>query len=188
MFKAHIRPRLGTFAVLCLLVATLTHGLQARSSSADTEYLVKAALIVKITKFVQWPATAFENKEAPFVFGILGKDPFGPQLDEMLDGQTIGGRKVKVERFKRIEDLTTSSHVLFVTKGETGRLSKVLQTMVDRPVLLVGEKTRFAHNGGIINFKASRRSRVQFEVNPTAASKRELEINPELLKLGEEVP
>ena len=46
---------------------------------AESEYDVKAAYLYKFTKFVEWPEAAFASAEAPFVIGVIGRDPFaGP--------------------------------------------------------------------------------------------------------------
>src|SRR4051812_38643992 len=51
---------------------------------AESEYDVKAAYLFKFTKFVEWPASAYASNDAPFVIGIVGRDPFGG-LDRILD-------------------------------------------------------------------------------------------------------
>ena len=60
---------------------------------------VKAAYLYNFTKFVKWPDKAFENDEAPFVIGVLGKDPFGPILDNTVKGKKVAKRPIKTRRF-----------------------------------------------------------------------------------------
>src|SRR5580704_16548614 len=60
------------------------------------EYEVKAAFLLNFTKFIEWPATAFADAESPFALCILGKDPFGRVLDDIVGGEVVGARKLVV--------------------------------------------------------------------------------------------
>jgi hypothetical protein len=50
------------------------------------EYEAKAALIYNFAKFTTWPEETFQDAEAPFVFAVLGNNPFG-------DASAAGRRK-----------------------------------------------------------------------------------------------
>ena len=82
-----------------------------------------------------------------------------------------------------LEAVAAATHVLFVGEADTHRLRDVLQALSDAPVLLVGEKPRFAHNGGVINFYR-RAGSIRFEVNIGAARRHALEIDAKLLRLA----
>src|SRR6266700_7057796 len=56
------------------------------------ENQIKAVFLFNFAQFVEWPARAFPGKEAPLVIGILGEDPFGNYLDELVSGEKIGER------------------------------------------------------------------------------------------------
>src|SRR5882724_9097047 len=58
------------------------------------EYQVKAAFLFHFAQFVAWPDSAFSRPEDPFVIGILGADPFGGYLDEVVRGEKIGARAI----------------------------------------------------------------------------------------------
>src|SRR2546426_126694 len=57
-----------------------------------SEYRVKAVWLLNFARFVDWPPSAFANPHSPFVVGLLGKDPFGKDLEKALEGKTVKGR------------------------------------------------------------------------------------------------
>src|SRR5436305_844080 len=70
---------------LCLLLFAqtwLSGPCQAQQPS--TEYAVKAAFVLNFAKFTEWPATAFSTAQSPMEVCVLGKDPFGKILDDVL--------------------------------------------------------------------------------------------------------
>src|SRR6266700_2363788 len=54
-----------------------------------SEYQVKAVWLLNFARFVEWPATAFTNARSPVVVGVLGKDPFGRDLEKALEGKMV---------------------------------------------------------------------------------------------------
>ncbi|MEO7347924.1 MAG: YfiR family protein, partial [Opitutaceae bacterium] len=74
-------------ALLCLVQPAAS----AQPATSD-EYKVKAAFLFNFAQFVEWPAQAFRPADAPLVIGILGDDPFGPYLDELVRGEKVGKR------------------------------------------------------------------------------------------------
>ena len=71
------------------LILTLTLCLSAlacksAASSEPGEYEIKAACLFKFLKYVDWPPTAFKAKKSPLVIGILGDNPFGSTLSNIM--------------------------------------------------------------------------------------------------------
>src|SRR5438045_7114252 len=94
---------------------------QAPNSSDSSEYLIKAGFIYNFARLVEWPATAFAQPDSPIVIGIWGTDPFGPVIDQVLDGKRVNGRGFVVKRLKSLNDLK-DCHILFVSSSEVARL------------------------------------------------------------------
>ena len=152
------------------------------SATPSREYKVKAAFLYNFAKFVEWPDEAFADDNTPMTIGILGEDPFGNILEQTIKGKTVKSRKLKIERFKQISDVDTC-HILFISSSEEKHLTEVLEFLKDSDLLTVGEMKRFAHSGGIINFIIEE-NRIHFEINIDAASRAQLKISSNLLKLA----
>jgi hypothetical protein len=169
---------------LCLLVALgLTAPICAPAADERLEYQVKAAFLLNFTKFIEWPASAFDTPDSPIVICILGDDPFGNTLDQIVAGEVVAGHKITVQRIKRPPP-SKSCQVLFV-----GRLEKeVLKSLpeVGPGVLTIGEGENFVHDGGMIAFVVENR-RVRFGINETAAESAGLKLSSKLLNVAKSV-
>jgi len=158
---------------------------QARDSSDSSEYLIKAGFIFNFAKFVEWPTTAFAQPDSPIVIGILGTDPFGTIIDQIVQDKKIGARGFVVKRLKwgsDVKDLRDCK-ILFVSASEKAHMDELLQMVKGLPVLTVGETPGFAERGGVIRFVLED-NRVRFEVNVEAAHQAELTISSRLLTLA----
>ena len=60
---------------------------------------------------------ALPNAESPFNIGILGDDPFGPALEEIIRGESIHGHKFVIVRARRAQDLE-HCQMVFISKSE----------------------------------------------------------------------
>src|SRR5437867_1187382 len=67
--------------VCCLVLGELTLSAQ---TAPPKEYQVKAVFLFNFAQFVEWPPAAFADDKSPIVIGILGDDPFGAYLDEVV--------------------------------------------------------------------------------------------------------
>jgi hypothetical protein len=146
------------------------------------EYQVKAIFLFNFVQFVTWPAATFSNPHMPITIGILGDDPFGPFLEEAVRGEVIDGRSLTIKRFRGINE-ASDSHVLFVSKSETGRLRQILAALQGMSILTVGETEAFARQGGIINF-ITVDNKVRYEINVAAARRANLDISSKVLRLA----
>jgi hypothetical protein len=173
-----------TFDRSARAIATLLLLLTAPIGRAETEYDVKAAYLVRFTKFVRWPSTAFASEDAPFVIGIGGRDPFEGSLERFLEGNMAGTRRLEV-RHLNAHDISAlrECQMIFVGHSDHRRLDAILSVLQGRPVIVVGESEGFAGAGGMVGF-ASREKRVGIEVNFAAASSARLKISSQLLNIA----
>lgn len=150
---------------------------------ASTEYKVKASYLFNFARFVEWPAAAFPAGNSPLTIGILGDDPFGPFLDELIKGETAKGRPLTIKRARSMAALD-GCHILFISRSEKERIPKLLAGLGDAAVLTVSDTEGFCQSGGIVNFKIQR-DRVRLEINRHAETRARLKISADLLDLAE---
>ena len=155
----------------------------ARGDSAtQAEYEVKAAFIYNFAKYIKWPKTSTAEATKPFVIGIIGKDPFGPVLDDIMRGKSVQSRAVVVKRFGRVEDVADCD-ILFISSSEKNNLQRIFEVLRKVPVLTVGDMDQFAERGGMINL-TTEENRVRFEINIEAAERAGLKPGSQLLRLA----
>jgi hypothetical protein len=63
------------------------------AQDAVSEYQVKAAYVFNFLKFVEYPTDSFADPLAPLIIGVLGDDPFGNALPQVVIGKTVGGAR-----------------------------------------------------------------------------------------------
>ena len=154
----------------------------ADKPGAASEYQVKAAFLFNFVKFTEWPSAAFTNSTATLVIGVLGQDPFGGALDELVKGESVNGRPLVVKHLQS-GDAPSDCHVLFVSRSEKDRLSSVWAELKQRPVLTVSDLDQFCQQGGMINLVLSASGTVKPEINPEAARSAGVQISSKLLNL-----
>jgi YfiR/HmsC-like len=172
--------------MLCLGMVVCAVLWSVRAEPADVaiarEYQVKAIFLYNFAQFVTWPAATFADTHTPITIGILGGDPFGDFLEDVVRGEVIDGRSLTIKRFKGVE-AEIDCHVLFVSKSETARLVQILAAVGGKSILTVGETEAFARQGGIINF-ITVDNKVRYEINLDAAKRANLDISSKLLRLA----
>ena len=171
------RPWRCVLAVVCF--AFLAYGVPVDVKESE----VKAAFLLNFTRFVDWPPSAFESATSPLTICILGDDPFGVTLDQLVEGEVAEGRKLAVARIHRLP-APGKCQVLFVAKSE----KEVPSTMADigPGVLTVSDRDRFLNEGGIIAFVVEA-GHVRFDISQRAAMKSSLALNARLLRVARSV-
>lgn len=178
---AGIRHRFWYAVVAVLLCHTTLLG--QNNHREFSEYEIKAAFLIKFIKFVDWPESTFADAQDPIVIGVVGKDPFGRHLQDLVEGKTIKSRPVRIRHFRDYLSIS-ECQVLFVSRSEKESMNLVLQRIADRHVLTIGDSKNFARKGGIINMY-NRNRKVRFQINLSAAEKAGLKISSRLLRLAD---
>jgi hypothetical protein len=146
------------------------------------EYQLKAAFLFNFAKFIDWPATSFSSPQSPFSICILGTDPFGHAMDDVLRDKSVDNRPVAISRLKNVAQVK-QCHMVFVSQSETAHLADIIQQLRGARVLLVGESDGFAAAGGMIQFTRED-NHVRFLINPEAADRAGLKVSSKLLSLA----
>ncbi len=114
------------------------------------------------------------------VIGVLGENPFGNYLEEIVRGEKVKNRPLIVQRYRRVDEVKTC-HVFFVGRSEADRLGQILASLKGRSILTVGETENFAQRGGMIRF-ASEKNNIRMRINLDAAKAAGLTISSKLLR------
>jgi hypothetical protein len=171
---------LSWLAAALLMVSTWGWATESRTTP---EYQAMAAFLLNFTRFVEWPATAFAVGTSPLTICVLGDDLFGDALDQVVEGESAGGRKLEVRRIHH-PPTAKSCQVLFVGRSEKD-VSKVIGGL-SPGILTVGEGDGFLRGGGMIAFVLEEHH-VRFDINHRAAAKAYLNLSSRLLGVARSV-
>jgi hypothetical protein len=154
-----------------------------RAAATGGEYQVKAAFIFKFATYVRWPALASADVNTPFVIGVMGKDPFGTALGEVVRGQSIQGRGILVRSVARVEEALRCD-LVFVSSSERDNLQQIVTALRGVPVLTVSDIDQFAEQGGMIGLVTTEDNHIRFNINKAAIERPGLRASSQLLHLA----
>lgn len=146
------------------------------------EYQIKAAFLFNFGKFVEWPPSSFADASAPLRICVLGPDPFGEQLRNIVNEKTVNGRKLVID-YVVDPSASRTCHILFIASSKKNRIGQILEMLRGSTALTVGDTEGFVQRGGMINFVLVD-NRVQFEVNRWAIEVAGLKISSKLLSVA----
>jgi hypothetical protein len=180
-------------ALLFVLAAGLFYLLDTEPGEAQgnaLELAVKATYLHKIAAFITWPSPSDAGASqggasqpgAAFNICIIGNDPFGPLLDQAVEGQTVGGRPIFVARWRVLPDLF-ECQIAYVGDAGPQSAAAVLAQLRGKPVLTVTDSARSTAGRGIVNFVIAD-NRVRFEIDNGTAAVDRLLISSKLLSLA----
>jgi hypothetical protein len=165
--------------LLAVLVAVTAQG-TAHAQGGAIEYAVKATYLYKFAPFVEWPPSAFASASSPFQVCILGRDPFGANLDQAVSGQRVDEHRVVVRRLDRV-DAASGCHVLYLGVPTSQTAAEALRAVRGSPILTVADDGR--GGGAIIKFVV-KDNRVRFDIDTTAAAANHMTISSKLLGMA----
>ena len=149
------------------------------------EAAVKAAFLYNFTKFIDWPSAAFPDAAAPFTVCLFAGDDFRREVETMMTGEQVHGRRVALASPQDADDLK-GCHLVYFSREHGDRASRRLTAVREAPVLTVGEGRRFLDQGGLIAFSIDN-DRVRFDISKRAAERAGLNISAKLLRVARSV-
>lgn len=165
----------------CALLALLAFGGLAGRAQPNVEYAVKAAYLARFAPFIEWPEGVFSDPAAPLAICLLGRDPFGGELDRALAGQKDGEHPLVVRRLAAMDE-EARCQILFV--GDAELAGQALEQTRTRPVVTVTDSGMRVR--GVISFVIIG-NHVRFDIDKAAADAVGLNISSKLLGLARAV-
>ena len=174
-------PKLSTRAALLVSILLLPF-LAARAEGPASEYDIKAAFLLNFARFVEWPDLA---PSSPLRICVLGKDPFGKALDDVVSDRSVNGHPIVVRRLRSIAE-AQECQVMFVSSSEASQLARILAGLEKSPVLSVSDIPGFAGKGGVIGFVAAE-NKIRFDLSLEAATHSRLKISSQLIRVARSI-
>jgi hypothetical protein len=170
--------------MLCMFPILMFFGMSRPGIvQAPKEYQVKAAFLFNFTRFVEWPAAAFEEPGSPLIIGVVGTNPFGTHLEETIKGEEINGHPLVLQYFKTVGEIA-SCHILYINIENKEEIKKALTNARASAVLTVSDLSNFTKQGGMVRF-VTEDSKTRIRINLEVAKAAGLTISSKLLKLAE---
>lgn len=160
----------------CIFYSTLV------LSDAKKEFTVKAAFMVKLTHFIQWPNFPETQIDKPnFTICINHSFNINDALGKWAENGLIKNKPVSIIHFKNKHDQLAKCDMLYI--ADSNRLKYLLDQAEHHNILTVSSAPGNAKRGVLINF-ITKQGKLHFEINLNAAQELGFNINPRLLKLA----
>ncbi len=166
------------------LIALMASADGAGAQDGSLEYPIKAAFLYRFGSYVEWPRGSFPAGRAPLHLCVVGRDPFGNTLDEVVRGQTIDGRPIMVRRLASVAP-SSGCHIAFLGGSAEQPAATAARALAGSPVLTVADGP-LAGERPAVEF-AMRANRVRFKIDLRSARSSGLGISSKLLNLALEV-
>jgi hypothetical protein len=165
-------------ALACLAALLAAPGL-AQEPASTSEAATKASYLYKLAPFVGWPAQAYPGATVPFAICVIGRDPFGPLLDRMVQDQRVGERPIVVTRLPQA-DPKTPCQVAYLGGSPSQPVKQALRLLKGAPILTV---TDGGADPGVVDLSVAD-GRVRLRIDEKAAAEDGLTISSKLLRLA----
>jgi hypothetical protein len=172
------------FFLLVALALFLAGAPPGNAAESPSEYQVKAAYLYNFAKFIHWPDSSFSDAKAPLIIGVLGKNPFNGELNQLIS-RTVRNRPIEIKHFKTVKDVF-NCHLLYISPSGASELDETLKVLGTKPIITVGEDNKFARQGGVIQF-VTKRGRLRFIFNLEITKANDIKVDSQLLSLAAEV-
>jgi hypothetical protein len=138
-----------------------------------------AVLMLNFAKGLQWPSNASTGN---FVIGIYEYPPLVAELTALSASSRVGARNIEIKELGSPDEVQ-KCHMLFVPAYKTKRLPDILNTIGNKPVLILTNKMDYAKKGAGINFVLID-GKLKYEINSPSIEKRGMKISSNLKGMG----
>lgn len=146
---------------------------------------VKAAFLYNFTKFIQWPASAFEDVDSQLVMCVSTSLQSANIVGQTVRGKSSQGRAIEY-RYVTERAALDGCHLWFVSGDYLNRSADWFSDLYSKPLLIVGEGNAFIEERGTIGLLIVD-GRIRFVINERRATESGLQISSKLLSLAQRV-
>lgn len=173
-----LRSLIASTLVILGLLALNDAQAQMKASEPD----LKAAIIINMAMFVDWP-TQGPSPGNQLTICFITDSPVASALAK-AQGKTIRNRTIDVRKV-RLQALF-GCHVAYLSSEERERLPQILAAVRGTPVLLTGDTPDLFPEGGMLNLELSD-GHVVFDINLRNTQEAGLKISSKALRLARKV-
>ncbi len=146
-------------------------------AQSQNEYILRAAYLFNLAKYVEWP-----DPNGDLKIGFVGEGPMGDALEKVLVGKTLGARTIRVWTSPSNEALE-QCNVVYVARSSPQKSRAVLEKLRGRNILTIGETDSFTREGGIVSLIRVG-DQMHIEISLEAARAAQLKVSSRLLNLS----
>lgn len=164
---------------LLLLSAALLAGPLAAQAKLPNADAVKAAVVVQLVQFIEWPKSALPAANRPVDLCVLGGDQWVPLLREAAQGESVNGHPIKITRIGKAPEALIC-HILVIGAAIE---QEWLDLVAKLPILTVSGEDNGPARGAMVNLTIES-GRTRFKLDLERAEKARIRFSSKLLQLA----
>jgi hypothetical protein len=179
-------PAWAVATAACILLAPGSRVAAAAAPAQELafeEYPTRAAFLLSMAKFTEWPEHGLAPGE-PLVVGVLGESPLARAL-EGLAREPWMGRRVVVRRLRRASE-AQGCHILYFPAAEEQALPAMRAQLAAQSTLTVGETSFFMGYGGAMQL-FNENGKLRFILNRSVLDQSHLQVAAQVQRLAKQV-
>lgn len=167
--------------LLVLLLTLLPVPVAAESLQEVGERQLKAEMIVRMLRLVEWPSA---GSTAAIGLTVIGDPGLAEALRAASSGQRVAGRALVVAQVPTLAQLPVAPpSVVVLAASQRSSAQALSRTLEQKPVLTIGEGEGMGRAGLVIGVYVDG-DRIRFDANTGAASRAGLSLSSHLLRLA----
>lgn len=180
LFRFSLFRKISAITLLALYLAGVTG--KAGAQPQASEPALKAAIIVNMLLFVDWPQhTGLISNQLRICY--LEDSPVASALNN-ANSKSIRNKTVQVQ--KRSPDTLRSCDAIYLSPADHSMLPNILATLRAYPVLLVGDSPAYFRQGIMLNLELVA-NRIVFDFDLRTARQAGLQVSSKALRLARQV-
>lgn len=165
---------------IALLILGATSPLSQKA--IDRENKVKAEFLFNLAQFVEWPRAVLPESVSPLIIGILGDNPFGAYLEELVSGKNVNGHPLLV-RYCQTAEEAKACHLVYINFTDRNKMKEALVALKGQSVLTVSDNNNFIGQGGMVKL-IKRGDKTEIVINDIPTKECNLIVSSKLLAIA----
>ena len=171
--------------LLCIWLLSLPLEANLLQKTAQ-EYQIKATYLFNFSYFVTWPISTFHSNQSPFIYCVLGKNPFDKQLNLAMQGEKVDARMIETSYLTNVQD-TKNCQIIFIAQSEAENIETIVNFLKKYPVLTVSDLPDFINRGGMIRFYTNQKRQIRIAIEHDTLKQAGLKADANLLRVSKVV-
>jgi len=154
-------------------------GLRAADAPVVEASRVKAAYLIKFTRYVSWSPERLPAADTPLVIGVSSEGVVSRDLDAEIR-KLVNDRPIRWKKVSSPEE-AVACHLVFLTQLEASEAITWLEKLRDLPVLTVVDTGKVDGTGAVIRLIMEGK-RLRFDIDCEAMERAGLRISADMLR------
>lgn len=145
-----------------------------------TSYKAHAVFVFSIAKYSQWPPSDNANE---FVITVLGKTKMYDELVAGTSRHVVYGLKISIVEAETVSQIG-KTNIVFVADNKSNVMDELVKATSGKPVMIITEREGLHKKGAGVSFFVNDQGKLNFDLNLTEMTKRELSMSKSLTALA----